>query len=74
MTMLGYWNLILLMFIPLFFKLTNYLKSNTPHILFTDKDRVNRLAILCKLLFKIPTKVFVRIGTTVSINLNSRGF
>ena len=56
-----------------FFHLIKYLSKNPPEILLTDKDRVNRTAIIAKLITRAKTKLFVRCGTTVSINLASRG-
>jgi len=56
-----------------FFFLLNYLKYNPPDVLLTDKDRVNRIAIIAKLLSGAKTRLFVRIGTTVSVNLKNRG-
>ena len=56
-----------------FFYLIKYLSKNPPEILLTDKDRVNRTAIIARLISRAKTKLFVRCGTTVSINLSSRG-
>jgi glycosyltransferase involved in cell wall biosynthesis len=53
--------------------LTAYLRRERPAALLTDKDRVNRTAILGRALARSPTRLAVRIGTTVSVNLASRG-
>ncbi len=57
-----------------FFWLIKFFRKENPPVMLTDKDRVNRIAILAKTLAKSSTKLFVRIGTTVSVNLSSRGF
>lgn len=56
-----------------FFSLVKYLSKDPPDVLFTDKDRVNRTAILAKLITRAKTKLFVRCGTTISVNLKNRG-
>jgi glycosyltransferase involved in cell wall biosynthesis len=53
--------------------LVRYLRGERPAALLTDKDRVNRTAILARALARVPTRLAVRIGTTVSVNLSSRG-
>lgn len=50
-----------------------YLRDQRPRVLLTDKDRVNRTALLGKRLAGVATRVAVRIGTTVSVNLARRG-
>ncbi len=52
--------------------LVQYLKKVRPDILLTDKDRVNRLALIARMLAGTPTRAVVRIGTTVSANLARR--
>jgi glycosyltransferase involved in cell wall biosynthesis len=52
--------------------LVRYLRQVRPAALLTDKDRVNRLAILAVALSGAPTRLVVRLGTTVSVNLASR--
>jgi glycosyltransferase involved in cell wall biosynthesis len=52
--------------------LVNYLRRVCPDALLCDKDRVNRLALCAKKLTAVPTRVVVRIGTTVSKNLERR--
>jgi len=54
--------------------LVRYLKRFRPPSLLTDKDRVNRAAILARIISGVPTKNIVRIGTTVSHNLMKRSF
>jgi len=52
--------------------LVRYLKRERPQALLTDKDRVNRLALWARRLAGVSTRVVVRIGTTVSKNLERR--
>lgn len=52
--------------------LVRYLRRQRPDALLTDKDRVNRVAILARLLARTPTRLVVRTGTTVSVNLAGR--
>ena len=54
--------------------LLRYLRASRPAALLSDKDRVNRLAIVGTRLAGVPTRVGVRLGTTVSVNLASRGW
>ena len=54
--------------------LVRYLKRKRPQALLTDKDRVNRVALWARQLAGVPTKVAVRIGTTVSENLARRSW
>ncbi len=55
--------------------LIRYLKRERPIALLADKDRVNRIAILARWLAgtRTSTCLGVRLGTTVSVNLASRG-
>lgn len=53
--------------------LVRYLRRERPAALLSDKDRVNRAALLARWLARTPTRVGVRLGTTVSVNLASRG-
>lgn len=53
--------------------LVAYLRRVRPNALLTDKDKVNRLAIVGRWLAGVDTRVAVRIGTNVSTNLASRG-
>jgi len=52
--------------------LVRYLRRERPCALLTDKDRVNRIAILARAIARVHTRLAVRIGTTVSVNLASR--
>lgn len=54
--------------------LVRYLRRTRPAALLCDKDRVNRAALLARWLARVPTRVGVRQGTTVSVNLASRGW
>ena len=56
------------------FPLIRYLKTNQPEALLSDKDKVNRIALLAAKLAGVGTKVSVRTGTTVSIDLKKRGW
>lgn len=51
-----------------------YLRKRRPHALLSDKDRVNRTALLARRLSGVETRAAVRVGTTVSINLSRRGW
>lgn len=53
--------------------LVRYLRRERPAALLCDKDRVNRTAILARLLAGVETRLAVRLGTTVSANLAGRG-
>ncbi len=53
--------------------LVRYLRRERPSALLSDKDRVNRIAILARMLSGSNTRLAVRLGTTVSVNLASRG-
>ena len=52
--------------------LIRYLRREKPDVLFSDKDRVNRVAIMAQRFAGKPTRVVVRTGTTVSLDLESR--
>jgi glycosyltransferase involved in cell wall biosynthesis len=52
--------------------LTRYLRERQPDALLSDKDRVNRVAILAGAMSGAPTRIIVRTGTTVSMDLRSR--
>jgi glycosyltransferase involved in cell wall biosynthesis len=49
-----------------------YLRRERPTAMLTDKDRVNRTAILARKLSGVSMRLAVRVGTTVSYNLESR--
>jgi glycosyltransferase involved in cell wall biosynthesis len=57
--------------------LVGYLRRERPAVLLSDKDRVNRTALLARALARIgaevPTRLALRSGTTISIDLASRG-
>lgn len=53
--------------------LVRYLRRHRPARLMSDKDRVNRTALLARWLSATRTPLFFRLGTTVSVNLASRG-
>lgn len=55
------------------FPLIRYLRRERPAALLTDKDRVNRTALVARFMSRVPVKTVVRIGTTVSKNLSRRG-
>ncbi len=52
--------------------LIRYLKAERPVAMLSDKDRVNRAALFARWMARVPTRVGVRQGTTVSVNLASR--
>lgn len=52
--------------------LVRYLRETRPAAMLSDKDRVNRAALFARWLARVPTRVGVRQGTTVSVNLASR--
>lgn len=54
--------------------LCRYLAHERPHALLSDKDRVNRVALAARFLSRASTRVAVRLGTTVSVNLRDRGW
>lgn len=53
--------------------LVRYLRRARPAVLLSDKDKVNRTALLARTLAGVPTRLVFRLGTTVSVNLASRG-
>lgn len=55
-------------------EVVNYLKREKPKALLSDKDRVNRTALIAQKLSGVKVKVFVRSGTTVSIDLQHRNW
>jgi glycosyltransferase involved in cell wall biosynthesis len=54
--------------------LVGWLRRARPAALLTDKDRVNRIAVLARTLAGVETRLAVRLGTTVSVNLADRGW
>ncbi|MGQ9748691.1 glycosyltransferase [Desulfosoma sp.] len=55
------------------FKLAHYLRTERPDALLCDKDRVNRTALMAAAMAGYQGRVVVRLGTTVSKNLENRG-
>lgn len=54
--------------------LCRYLARERPYAMLSDKDRVNRVALAARALSRARTRVAVRLGTTVSVNLRDRGW
>ncbi|MCU7803299.1 MAG: glycosyltransferase [Candidatus Thiodiazotropha sp. (ex Lucinoma borealis)] len=54
-------------------EIMDYLRHNRPVVLLSDKDRVNRTALLANALTGTKARLALRSGTTVSLNLASRG-
>ena len=54
--------------------LIKYLRRCRPRALLSDKDKVNRLCLLARRLARVSTRVAVRMGTTVSKNLQQRSW
>jgi len=50
-----------------------YLHRKHPIVMLSDKDRVNRTALLARALARVPTRLVLSSGTTISIDLNNRG-
>jgi glycosyltransferase involved in cell wall biosynthesis len=53
--------------------LVRYLRREAPAVLLSDKDRVNRTALLARFLARAPTRLVLSSGTTISIDLATRG-
>jgi glycosyltransferase involved in cell wall biosynthesis len=53
--------------------LVRYLRREKPAVLLSDKDRVNRTAMLAKFLAKSSCRQILSSGTTISIDLMHRG-
>jgi glycosyltransferase involved in cell wall biosynthesis len=51
-----------------------YLRREQPDALFSDKDKVNRIALAARALARSPTRVIVRLGIHVSTNLANRNW
>lgn len=54
--------------------IVGYLRREQPAVLFTDKDRVNRTALISTAVAGTRTRVVVGTGTTLSIELANRGW
>lgn len=50
-----------------------YLHRQRPVVMLSDKDRVNRMALLGRALAGVPTRLLLSSGTTISIDLANRG-
>jgi glycosyltransferase involved in cell wall biosynthesis len=53
--------------------IVRYLRRERPVVMLSDKDRVNRTALAARALAGVPTRLVLRSGTTVSVDLASRG-
>jgi glycosyltransferase involved in cell wall biosynthesis len=53
--------------------LARYLRRERPVVLLADKDRVNRTALLARFMARVPTRLVLSSGTTISIDLATRG-
>lgn len=53
--------------------IVRYLRKERPAVLLADKDRVNRTALAARLLAGVDTRLILSSGTTISIDLASRG-
>ena len=51
-----------------------YLKTSRPVVMLSDKDRVNRTALLARWLAGVSTRLVFSSGTTISIDLSHRGW
>lgn len=49
-----------------------YLRRYRPAVMLSDKDRVNRTALLARLLARVSTRLVLSSGTTISIDLQNR--
>lgn len=50
-----------------------YLRRERPVVMLSDKDRVNRTALLARTIARIPLRLVLSSGTTISIDLKNRG-
>ncbi len=50
-----------------------YLRRRRPKTILSDKDRVNRVVLWARRMSRASTRVVLRVGTTVSVNLARRG-
>ena len=50
-----------------------YLRRERPVVMLADKDRVNRTALVARALARVPTRLVLSSGTTISIDLATRG-
>jgi glycosyltransferase involved in cell wall biosynthesis len=56
------------------FAVARYLKARKPLAMLSDKDRVNRIAVIANWLAATKTRLVLRSGTTLSTDLASRGW
>lgn len=54
-------------------RVARYLRRERPTAMLADKDRVNRTALLARALSGVPVRLVLRSGTTISVDLASRG-
>ncbi|WP_295543080.1 glycosyltransferase [uncultured Thiohalocapsa sp.] len=52
--------------------IARYLRRKRPQVMLSDKDRVNRIALLARAVAGTPTRLYLRSGTTLSVDLASR--
>ena len=52
---------------------SRYLRRSRPVVMLSDKDKVNRVALFARALAQAPTRLVFRSGTTISIDLATRG-
>lgn len=50
-----------------------HLRRARPVVMLSDKDRVNRTALLARLIARVPTRLVLRSGMTISGDLEERG-
>ncbi len=53
--------------------IVGYLRRKQPVVMLSDKDRVNRTALFARFLARVRTRLVFRSGTTISIDLATRG-
>jgi len=58
---------------PSLMAVVRYLKTERPAVMLSDKDRVNRTALLAKYIAGGDTRLVLSSGTTISIDLATRG-
>lgn len=50
-----------------------YLRRERPAVMLTDKDKVNRAALAARAMARVPTRLVLRSGTSISVDLQHRG-
>lgn len=53
--------------------IVRYLRRERPVVMLSDKDRVNRTALAARTLARVPTRLVFSSGTTISVDLATRG-